>query len=112
MDPGIFIFLVMLLSALPLYIIAYLIGVKKHVGLIAGSAPDRITNKTGLAHWVGLLIFMIGVVIVLMGLGICLFIGKALTITLGRCRADHGPDHHPSRRHPTIRHLTDSQTPH
>ena len=28
MDPGIFIFLVMLLSALPLYIIAYLIGVK------------------------------------------------------------------------------------
>ena len=82
MDPGIFIFLVMLLSALPLYIIAYLIGVKKRVGLIAGSAPDRITNKTGLAHWVGLLIFMIGVVIVLMGLAICLFIGKALTITL------------------------------
>ena len=82
MDPGIFIFLVMLLSALPLYSIAYLIGVKKHVGLIAGSDPDRITNKTGLAHWVGLLIFMIGVVIVLMGLAICLFIGKALTITL------------------------------
>ena len=82
MDPGIFIFLVMLLSALPLYIIAYLIGVKKRVGLIAGSAPDRITNKTGLAHLGGLLIFMIGVVIVLMGLAICLFIGKALTITL------------------------------
>ncbi len=82
MDPGIFIFLVMLLSALPLYIIAYLIGVKKYVGLIAGSDPDRITNKNDLAHWVGLLLFMIGVVIVLMGLGICFFIGKTLSITL------------------------------
>ena len=82
MDPGIFIFLVMLLSALPLYIIAYLIGVKKCVGLIAGSAPDRITNKTGIAHWVGLLIVMNGRVILLLGLGICFFISKALTITL------------------------------
>ena len=45
MDPGIFIFLVMLLSALPLYIIAYLIGVKKRVGLIVGSDPNCITPR-------------------------------------------------------------------
>ena len=82
MDPGIFIFLVMLLSALPLYVIAYLVGIKKRVGLISGYNPDRVTDKDGLANWVGLLLFMIGVVIVLMGLGICLFIGKTLTITL------------------------------
>lgn len=82
MDPGIFIFLVMLLSALPLYAIAYFIGVKKHVGLIAGHDPNRVADKDGLAHWVGLMLFLIGVVIVLMGLGICLFINKTLTIIL------------------------------
>ena len=82
MDPGIFIFLVMLLAALPLYIIAYLIGVKKHVGLIAGSDSGRVTDEDGLAEWVGMMLFLIGVVIVMMGLGICLFIGKTLTIAL------------------------------
>ena len=82
MDPGIFIFLVMLLAALPLYIIAYLIGVKKHVGLIAGSNPARVVDGDGLAKWVGMTLFLIGVVIVLMGMGICLFIGKTVTIAL------------------------------
>ena len=82
MDPGIFIFLVMLLAALPLYIIAYLIGVKKHVGLIAGSNPARVVDEDGLAEWVGMTLFLIGVVIVLMGMGICLFIGKTATIAL------------------------------
>lgn len=82
MDPGIFIFLVMLLAALPLYIIAYLIGVKKHVGLIAGSNPTRVVDEDGLAEWVGMTLFLIGVVIVLMGMGICLFIGKTATIAL------------------------------
>ena len=82
MDPGIFIFLVMLLAALPLYIIAYLIGVNKHVGLIAGSNPARVVDEDGLAEWVGMTLFLIGVVIVLMGMGICLFIGKTATIAL------------------------------
>ena len=82
MDSGLFIFLVMLLSALPLYVIAYLIGVKKHVGLISGLNSDRVADKDGLAHWVGLMLFLIGVVIALMGLGIYLFIGETLTITL------------------------------
>ena len=82
MDSGIFIFLVMLLSAVPLYVIAYLIGVKKRVGLISGLNPDRVANKDGLARWVGLMLFLMGVVTVLMGLGIYLFIGETLTITL------------------------------
>ncbi len=43
------IFLVMLLSALPLYVIAYLIGVKKRIGLISGLNPDRVADKDGLA---------------------------------------------------------------
>ena len=82
MDSGIFIFLVMLLSAVPLYVIAYLIGVKKRVGLISGLNPDRVADKDGLARWVGLMLFLMGVVTVLMGLGIYLFIGETLTITL------------------------------
>ena len=82
MDSGIFIFLVMLLSALPLYVIAYLIGVKKRVGLISGLNPDRVADKDGLARWVGLMLFLMGVVTVLMGLGVYLFMGKVLTITL------------------------------
>ena len=82
MDSGIFIFLVMLFSAVPLYVIAYLIGVKKRVGLISGLNPDRVADKDGLARWVGLMLFLMGVVTVLMGLGIYLFIGETLTITL------------------------------
>ena len=82
MNSGVFIFLVMLLSALPLYVIAYLIGVKKRVGLISGLNPDRVADKDGLARWVGLMLFLMGVVAVLMGLGIYLFVGKTLTIAL------------------------------
>ena len=81
MDSGLLILLVMLISALPLYVIAYLIGVKKRVGLISGLNPDRVADKDGLARWVGLMTFLIGVVTVLMGLGIYLM-GKILTITL------------------------------
>ena len=81
MDSGLLILLVMLLSALPLYVIAYLIGVKKRVGLISGLNSDRVADKDGLARWVGLMTFLIGVVTVLMGLGIYLM-GKILTITL------------------------------
>ena len=82
MDSGMLIFLVMLFSALPLYVIAYLIGVKKRVGLISGLNPDRVTDKDALAHWAGLMLFLMGVVTVLMGLGIYLFIGKTLIIAL------------------------------
>ena len=82
MNSGVFIFLVMLLSALPLYVIAYLIGVKKRVGLISGLNPDRVADKDGLARWVGLMLFLMGGVTFLMGLGIYLFIGKTLTIAL------------------------------
>lgn len=53
MDSGLLIFLFMLLSALPLYVIAYLIGVKKRIGLISGLNPDRVADKDGLARWVG-----------------------------------------------------------
>lgn len=49
MNTGLLIFLVMLLSALPLYVIAYLIGVKKRIGLISGLNPDRVADKDGLA---------------------------------------------------------------
>ncbi len=82
MDSDLFIFLVMLLSALPLYAIAYLIGVKKRIGLISGLDPNRVADKDALAHWVGLMLFLMGVVTVLMGLGIYLFMGKTLIITL------------------------------
>ena len=82
MDSGVFIFLVMLLSALPLYVLAYLIGAKKRVGPIVGSDPSRVADPDGLANWVGLILFLIGVVIVLMGLGVCLFIEKTLTLIL------------------------------
>ena len=40
MNSGLFIFLVMLLSAVLLYVIAYLIGVKKRVGLISSLDPE------------------------------------------------------------------------
>ena len=82
MDPGVFIFLGMLLSALPLYVLAYLIGVKKRVGLVAGYDPSRVADPDGLANWVGLILFLIGIAIVLMGLGVCLFIEKTLTLIL------------------------------
>ena len=82
MDPGVFIFLVMLLSALPLYVLTYLIGVKKRVGLVAGYDPSRVADPDGLANWVGLILFLIGIAIVLMGLGVCLFIEKTLTLIL------------------------------
>ena len=82
MNPGLMIFLVMLLCALPLYVIAYLIGIKKRVGLISGLNPDRVTDKDGLARWAGLMLFLMGVVTILMGLGIYLFMGKTLTIAL------------------------------
>ena len=82
MDLGLIILLVMLLAALPLYVIAYLIGVKKRVGLISGLNPDRVADKDALARWVGLMTFLMGVVTVLMGLGIYLFTDKTLTIVL------------------------------
>ena len=82
MDTGLFIFLVMLIAAVPLYVLAYLTGVKKRLGLISGLNPDRVTDKDGLAHWVGLMLFLLGVVSILMGLGIYLFMGKILTIVL------------------------------
>ena len=82
MNPGLMIFLVMLLCSLPLYVIAYLIGIKKRVGLISGLNPDRVADKDALARWVGLMTFLMGVVTILMGLGIYLFMGKTLTIAL------------------------------
>ena len=82
MNSGLFIFLVMLMSAVPLYVLAYLIGVKKRVGLISGLNPDRVADKDGLARWVGLMLFLMGVVTILMGLGVYLFMGKILTIVL------------------------------
>ena len=82
MDTGLFIFLVMLISALPLYVIAYLIGVKKRIGLISGLDPNRVADKDGLAQWVGLMLFLMGMVTILMGLGVYLFMGKILTIVL------------------------------
>ena len=82
MDTGLIIFLVMLLAAVPLYVIAYLIGVKKRIGLISGLNPDRVTNKDSLARWAGLMTFLMGAVTVLMGVGIYLFTDKTLTIVL------------------------------
>ena len=82
MDTGTVVFLVMLLSALPLFVIAYLVGVRKQVGLIAGIQPDRVADREGLGRWVGLTVFLIGVVTILMGLGVWLFISQTLTIVL------------------------------
>ena len=82
MDEGLVVFLVMLLSALPLFVIAYLIGVRQQFGLIAGLQPDRVADREGLGRWVGLMLFLLGVVTVLMGLGIWLFISQTLTIVL------------------------------
>ena len=72
----------MLLSALPLFVIAYLVGVRKQVGLIAGIQPDRVADREGLGRWVGLTVFLIGLVTILMGLGVWLFISQTLTIVL------------------------------
>ena len=82
MNSGLVIFLVMLISALPLYVLAYLIGVKKRVGLISGINPDQVADKDGLARWVGLMLFLMGMVTILMGLGVYLFMGKVLTVVL------------------------------
>ncbi len=82
MELGIFIFLVMLLSALPLFVIAYLIRGRKQVGLIAGLDPNRVADREGLGRWVGLMLFLLGAVTILMGLGIWLFTGKTLIIVL------------------------------
>ena len=82
MDEGLVVFLVMLLSALPLFVIAYLIGVREQFGLIAGLQPDRVADRKGLGRWVGLILFLLGVVTVLMGLGVWLFISQTLVIVL------------------------------
>ena len=82
MDEGLVVFLVRLLSALPLFVIAYLIGVRHQFGLIAGLQPDRVADREGLGRWVGLMLFLLGVVTILMGLGIWLFISQTLTIVL------------------------------
>ena len=82
MDPGAFVFLILLLSALPLFVIAYLIGVRQQFGPIAGLHPDRVADRQGLGRWVGLMVFLIGVVTILMGLGIWLFTSQTLTIVL------------------------------
>ena len=82
MDPEAFVFLILLLSALPLFVIAYLIGVREQVGLIAGLGPDRVADRQGLGRWVGLMVFLIGVVTILMGLAIWLFAVQTLTIVL------------------------------
>ena len=82
MDTGVVVFLVMLLSALPLFVIAYLIGVRRQSGLIAGLQPDRVADREGLSRWIGLMLFLLGVVTILMGLGIWLFISQTLTIVL------------------------------
>ena len=82
MDPGAFVFLILLLAALPLFVIAYLIGVRQQFGLIAGLQPDRVADRQGLGRWVGLMVFLIGVVTILMGLGIWLFPARTLTIVL------------------------------
>ena len=82
MHPGAFVFLILLLSALPLFVIAYLIGVREQVGLIAGLGPDRVADRQGLGRWVGLMVFLIGVVTILMGLAIWLFAAQTLTIVL------------------------------
>ncbi len=83
MNSGLIIFLVMLFCALPLYVIAYLIGVKKRIGLISGLNPARVADQDGLARWAGLMLFLMGTVTMLMGLAIYLFMGKIMTITLG-----------------------------
>ena len=53
MDSGLFIFLVMLFAAVPLYVIAYLIGVKKRVGLISpiSTRTGSPTRMRWLAGW-------------------------------------------------------------
>ena len=82
MDTGVVVFLVMLLSALPLFVIAYLVGVRQQFGPIAGLQPDRVADRQGLGRWVGVMLFLLGVVTVLMGLGIWLFISETLIIVL------------------------------
>ena len=112
MDPGAFVFLILLLSALPLFVIAYLIGVRKQFGQIAGLQPDRVADRQGLGRWVGLMVFLIGVVTILMGLGIWLFTSPDPDHRARRGRAHVRPDHRPCRRHSEIRAPDGAREPH
>ncbi|MGY8826210.1 MAG: hypothetical protein ACKVJG_20125 [Candidatus Latescibacterota bacterium] len=69
MDKDLLILSIMIGSALPLYVIAYLIKVKKRLTLIAGFNPALVADPEGMAHWVGSFCFLIASAVLLMAAG-------------------------------------------
>ena len=103
MDTGLIIFLVMLLAAVPLYVIAYLIGVKQthRPDLWSQPGPGRRQGRVGslggaydLPHGSGDLPD---------GLGGIPVHRRDPDHHARRCRADHGLEHRAHRRHPELR---------
>jgi hypothetical protein len=83
MDKNLLVLAIMIGSALPLYVVAYLIRVKKRLGLIAGFNPALVADPDGMANWVGLFCFLIADAIVLMGVGHYLLPEYPLYVALG-----------------------------
>lgn len=69
MDKNLLVLCIMIGSALPLYVIAYLIRVKKRLNLVSGFNPALVADPDGMADWVGLFCFLIASAVVLMGVG-------------------------------------------
>ena len=83
MDKNLLVLCIMIGSALPLYVFAFLIRVKKRVNLISGYNPAVVGDPDGLASWVGGFCFLIANVVVLMGVGDYLLPDRILEVALG-----------------------------
>lgn len=59
------IFLIGLFSALPLFVIAYLVGVRKRLALINGLDPKRVVDPDRLARFAGIIFALLGTVTLL-----------------------------------------------
>ncbi|MFT5086424.1 MAG: hypothetical protein ACI906_003366 [Candidatus Latescibacterota bacterium] len=83
MDKDLLVLSIIIGSALPLYVIAYLIKVKKNLTLIAGFNPALVADPEGMAHWVGSFCFLIASAVLLMGAGHYFLPEHPLHVALG-----------------------------
>jgi len=75
--------ILLILGALPCFLLGYFIGVKKQAHLISGYDPDKIEDPNGFAVWIGKICSWIGALITLIALGIVVFPNHGRYITLG-----------------------------
>ncbi len=70
------------LASLLLFVLGYLIKVKKQMNLIAGYSSERVHDKDGLANWVGSGTMLIGGLCVLTGILLSAFPQYVLPVTV------------------------------